>query len=148
MKKLFFIFSVFTLTSFSEIKKHAFEIKSTKTNFVKVKEALYVSKFEVSNLDYRNFLADILNNNRIEVYKNCLPDTMVWKDQLNSAKPFVEFYFRYPSYDNYPVVGISYESAIEYCKWLTEKYNSEPKKKFRKLLFKLLSKGRMDFRCK
>ena len=145
MKKIFFIISLFTLTSFSEVGKHTFEIKTIKNNFLKVKEDLYVSKFEVSNLDYRNFLADILNNNKIEMYKNCLPDTLSWKHKLKYTEPLVVYYFRYPSYDNYPVVGVNYESAIEYCKWLTEKYNQDTKKKYKKVLFKLLNKDEWTF---
>jgi len=140
MKKLLFILSVFTLISFTETDKPSFEMKSIKSNFVKVKNDLFVSKYEVSNLDYRNFLADISNNNKIELYKNCLPDTLVWQDKFKNTAPFVEFYFRHVSYDNYPVVGISYESAIEYCNWLTEKYNNDTKKKYKKVLFKLLNK--------
>lgn len=145
MKKLFFVLSVFTLSSFSEIGNPTFEVKSIKRNFVKVKSDLYVSKYEVSNLDYRNFLADMLNDNKIEVYRNCLPDTLVWKDKLKNTEPFVQFYFRNSSYDNYPVVGISYESAIEYCNWLTEKYNNDSKKKYKKVLFKLLSNEEWTF---
>ena len=140
MKKLLFILSVFTLISFTEIDNPLFEMKSIKSNFIKVKNDLFVSKYEVSNLDYRNFLTDISNNNKIELYKNCLPDTLVWQDKFKNTAPFVEFYFRHVSYDNYPVVGISYESAIEYCNWLTEKYNNDTKKKYKKVLFKLLNK--------
>lgn len=121
------------------------QIPNIKHNFVKIKDDLYVSKYEVSNLDYRNFLADLWNNNKIELYRNCLPDTLAWKDKLKNTAPFVEFYFRQPSYDNYPVVGIRYESAIEYCNWLTEKYNSDKKKKHKKVLFKLLNKEDWTF---
>jgi formylglycine-generating enzyme required for sulfatase activity len=133
------------LSSFSEIGNPTFEMKNIKRNFAKVKSDLYVSKYEVSNLDYRNFLADMLNDNKIEVYRNCLPDTLAWKDKLKNTEPFVQFYFRNSSYDNYPVVGISYESAIEYCNWLTEKYNNDSKKKYTFLLFKLLSKEEWTF---
>jgi len=145
MKKLVFVLSVFTLISFSEIGNHTFDMKNIKSNFVKVKSDLYVSKYEVSNLDYRNFLADLWNNNKIELYRNCLPDTLAWKDKLKNTAPFVEFYFRQPSYDNYPVVGISYESAVEYCNWLTEKYNNDSKRKYKKVIFKLLNKEEWIF---
>jgi formylglycine-generating enzyme required for sulfatase activity len=145
MKSLFFILGVFTLTSFSEINNPIFELKSINKNFVKVKSDLYVSKYEVSNLDYRNFLTDIKNNNKFEIYMNCLPDTLVWKNDFKFTEPFVQFYFRNPSYDNYPVVGISYESAIEYCNWLTDKYNNDTKKKYKKVFFKLLNKEEWTF---
>jgi len=145
MKILFFIVSVFTLTSFTAIENPTFELKSFNKNLVKVKSDLYVSKYEVSNLDYRNFLTDIRNSNKFEIYNNCLPDTLVWKNKLKFTEPFVQFYFRNSSYDNYPVVGISYESAIEYCNWLTDKYNNDTKKKYKKVLFKLLNNEEWTF---
>ena len=145
MKRLFIVLGVISLTSFSDIKKPTFEISNIKRNFGKIKENFYVSKFEVSNLDYRNFLEDLLNNNKIEIYQNCLPDTLSWKEKLNDTEPFARYYFRYPSYDNYPVVGVSYEAAREYCKWLTEKYNQDSKRKYKKVLVKLLSKEEWTF---
>ncbi len=145
MKKLFFVLGAVTLTSFLEISKSTFEIINLKRNFEKVKENLYVSKFEVSNLEYRSFLSDLLNSTKVEIYKNCLPDTLSWKEKLNFTEPFVKYYFRYPSYDNYPVVGISYEAANEYCKWLSEKYNQYSKKKYKKVQIKLLSKEEWTF---
>jgi hypothetical protein len=76
MKELFFVLAAITLTSFSEIRKPTFETSNVKKNFEKIKENLYVSKFEVSNIDYRNFLADLLNSNKVETYKSGLPDTL------------------------------------------------------------------------
>jgi formylglycine-generating enzyme required for sulfatase activity len=52
-----------------------------------------------------------------------LPDTLTWynlewvSDSLVNV--FAQYYFRHPAYNNYPIVGISYEQAIEFCKWRT-----------------------------
>jgi gliding motility-associated lipoprotein GldJ len=35
----------------------------------------------------------------------------------------VEAYFRHPSFNDYPVVGISWDQANEYCKWRTDRAN-------------------------
>jgi len=51
-----------------------------------------------------------------EKYLNALPDSTVWEDL-----PFVNFYLRHPAYINYPVVGISYEQAVIYCRWRTDR---------------------------
>lgn len=148
MKKLFFVILVITATSFTNKYEPNFEINSFKKNFSKVKSDLYVCKYEVSNLEYRNFLSDLKNSNKIESYQSCLPDTLSWQEKLDvtsNTEPYVEYYFRYPSYDNYPVVGINYESAIKYCAWLTENYNQSNTRKFKKVNFKLLNKAEWTY---
>jgi len=148
MKKLFFAILVITATSFTNKNEPNFEINSFKKNFSKVKPDLFVCKYEVSNLEYRNFLSDLKKSNKDESYQSCLPDTLCWKEKLNetsNAEPIVKYYFRYPSYDNYPVVGISYESAIKYCAWLTENYNQSERRKFKKAFFKLLTKDEWTY---
>jgi len=145
MKKIFFIFLILALSSFSKKKDEFFDIKNLKKEYAKIKEDLYVSKYEVSNLQYRNFLSDLMNSNQKTIYQICLPDSLCWRSPSNYNEPFTQYYFRHKSYDNYPVVGISYEAANHYCNWLTQKYNQEPKRKFRKVSFKLLTKEEWIF---
>lgn len=139
MKKVFFLIAVIAGTSFTIKESAFFDSKSFKKDFAKVKEDLYVSKYEVSNLQYRIFLAELVQSNQTATYASCLPDTLCWRDKANYNEPYVSYYFRYPAYNNYPVVGVSYEAANEYCSWLTEKYNQDAKRKFRKVVYKLLS---------
>jgi gliding motility-associated lipoprotein GldJ len=58
-----------------------------------------------------------------EVYKKALPDTLVWRDKLGYNEPFVNGYLRHPAYKNYPVVGISWQQATDYCAWRTDRVN-------------------------
>ena len=51
--------------------------------------------------------------------------------------PMMELFYNHEAYNDYPVVGVNYASAKEFCKWLTEKYNSNPKKKYKKVIFRL-----------
>uniref|UniRef100_UPI001EF7E9DA hypothetical protein n=1 Tax=Serratia marcescens TaxID=615 RepID=UPI001EF7E9DA len=51
------------------------------------------------------------------------PDTLVWRDQLSFNEPYVEYYFRHPSYNNYPVVGVSWKQATDFCIWRTDRVN-------------------------
>ena len=148
MKKIYFVILIIASTSFTNNNESNVEINGFKKNFSKVKTDLFVCKYEVSNVEYRNFLSDLKNSNKDESYQNYLPDTLCWKDKLNETKntePFVEYYFRYPSYDNYPVVGVSYESALKYCNWLTESYNQSHRRKYKKVFFKLLTKDEWTF---
>ena len=145
MKKTSLLFSIIVLTAFTINKKTHFDLSHFKKDFVKIKNEFYVSKYETTNSEYRSFLSDLLNNNQTELYKNSLPDTLCWRDKLTYNEPFVDYYFRSPSFDNYPVVGITYESANEYCSWLTKNYNKDPKRKFKKVTFTLLSKEEWIF---
>lgn len=145
MKQVSSFIIVIVLTSFTMTQKTFFDTNHFKKDFVKIKNELYVSKYETTNLEYRSFLIDLSNNDKTQLYKSCLPDTLCWKEKLSSNEPFVEFYFRYPSFDNYPVVGITYEAANEYCSWLSKNYNQDPKRKFKKVIFTLLSKDDWTF---
>ncbi len=84
-------------------------------------QAFWISKTEISNEDYREFLADLKANGDLVSYNKALPDTLQWRDKLAYNEPYVEYYFRHPAYAEYPVVNISREQAEMYCVWLTKK---------------------------
>ncbi len=52
------------------------------------------------------------------------PDTLVWKADFEYSQndPMVLTYFSHPSYDNYPVVGVTWEQANAYANWKTKIY--------------------------
>ena len=52
-----------------------------------------------------------------------MPDTLVWREKLAYNEPFVEYYLRHPSYRDYPVVGINWLQANEFCAWRTDRVN-------------------------
>tara|TARA_B100000767_G_scaffold195142_1_gene182177 strand:- start:2 stop:1606 length:1605 start_codon:yes stop_codon:yes gene_type:complete len=88
--------------------------------------SFYLDVTEVRNIDYLEYLFWV---NRVygqsypEVYKKALPDTLVWRDKLGYNEPFVKQYLRYPAYKNYPVVGVSWQQATDYCAWRTDRVN-------------------------
>ncbi|MFN4080535.1 MAG: SUMF1/EgtB/PvdO family nonheme iron enzyme [Saprospiraceae bacterium] len=88
--------------------------------------SFYMDETEVRNIDYREYLywiQRVWKESYPEVWKRALPDTLVWRDELAYNEPLVETYFRYPAYDEYPVVGINWNQANEYCKWRTDRVN-------------------------
>ena len=88
--------------------------------------SFYMDETEVANIDYREFLYWLdraYGNSYPEVVLKALPDTLVWREELSFNEPYVENYFRHPSYDNYPVVGVNWLQANEYCKWRTDRVN-------------------------
>ena len=60
---------------------------------------------------------------------NIYPDVMTWMTDFANAKSeqYVQSYFTSKSYDNFPVVGVSWEAADAYCAWRTDRYKSEGK---------------------
>lgn len=54
------------------------------------------------------------------------PDTMVWKRDFSYSQndPMVDAYFNHPSYDTYPVVGVSWDQATAFCHWRTSLYRN------------------------
>lgn len=88
--------------------------------------SFYMDQTEVTNLDYLEYLFwlnRVYGENYHMVYKNAIPDTMVWRTKLAYNEPLVENYLRHPAYKNYPVVGVSWVQATEYAKWRTDRVN-------------------------
>ena len=43
--------------------------------------------------------------------------------ELAYNEPLVEYYFRHPSYNYYPVVGVTWKQANDFCLWRTDGVN-------------------------
>ena len=111
--------------------------------------SFYMDECEVTNHDYGDFVywyerAFNENNSGLQsehtfagqkidpnsqfaiggLYKTILPDTNCWRSKLGYNEPFVEYYFRHPSYQDYPVVGVNWHQATEYAKWRTDQVNT------------------------
>jgi len=84
-------------------------------------QAFYMQKTEVSNLEYRTFLFDLLIQNRKEEFLKAKPDQSMWTKLFGKEnQPMEELYFSHASYNEYPVVNVSREGVELYCKWLSQ----------------------------
>ena len=84
-------------------------------------QSFYMQKTEISNLEYRTFLFDLLIQGRKDEFLIARPDQKQWsiiQKLENSA--YEQHYFSHPAYDNFPVVNVSRKGAEMYCVWLTK----------------------------
>ncbi len=89
--------------------------------------SFYMDETEVRNIDYREYLFWLrrVYTDYPEVYRRALPDTLVWRSPMGFNDPYVQYYFRHPSYNNYPVVGVSWLKANDYCLWRSDRVNEQ-----------------------
>lgn len=95
---------------------------------VAISENLFISKYEVSQLEYKQFLTDLGKDGNQAALLNCRPDSTVWFFD-GKPDPYSTFYHQHPAFENYPVVGITHEAALAYCDWLTRNCNQQIKSK-------------------
>ena len=88
-----------------------------------------IDQFEVSNKKYRSYIHWLekifIPIGRDSIVRAALPDTTVWKTDLSYNDPMVEGYFRSSVFNEYPVVGITWEQANDYCRWKTDRSNEQ-----------------------
>lgn len=64
--------------------------------------------------------SDFIRHDTVSVY----PDTLVWLHNFTYAanEPMTHGYFSHPSYQNYPVVGVTWRQAVAFTIWRTRLY--------------------------
>ncbi len=91
--------------------------------------SFYMDECEISNLDYREYLYWLervfIPQDLKVVYDNAVPDENVWRERLGYNEPDVDYYFRHPAYNKYPVVGVSWLQATNYAAWRTDRVNEK-----------------------
>lgn len=130
MKRISLFIAVFALLSFNGAPV-VLKVKNVEKSFGKIKSGLYMNKYEVSNGDYHLFLSSLAHDPA--AYKAAYPDTAVWA----RISPLASLYFNHAAYAKYPLVGITYENALQYCQWLTDIYNADEGRKFKRVIFRL-----------
>jgi formylglycine-generating enzyme len=88
--------------------------------------SFYMDETEVANVHYREYVYWLKRNyggDYPDVYTKAMPDQTVWRKALSYNEPLVDMYFNHAAYNYYPVVGVNWYQANEYCKWRTDRVN-------------------------
>jgi formylglycine-generating enzyme len=87
--------------------------------------SFYMDETEVSNQDWLDYLhwISVTFPDDHEYYYNAVPDTLVWRKPLSYNEPYVDNYLRNPAFQDYPVVGVTWDQTQDYCSWRTDRMN-------------------------
>lgn len=89
------------------------------------KAGSYIDVAEITVHDWCEYLQWLKANKgiRSEEYINALPDSAICEKLYGAVR-----YFQHPKYRNYPIVGLTYEQATNYCQWRSDRVNEKMKK--------------------
>jgi gliding motility-associated lipoprotein GldJ len=93
-------------------------------------QSFYMDKTEIANIHWLEYMKYYENPSNADSIPNgmnlqdyltqvLLPDTTVWASEMAFNDAYVANYLRYPGFRFYPVVGVSWIQANEFCKWRT-----------------------------
>ena len=118
------------------------DVKTLDKRYVKVKDNIYASEYELDNRDYQFFLTYLENQHYDDLYEIAKFDFSGY-DEVNTA--FAKTYHynddkvKVMNYSDYPTMDITFEAAKLYCEWLTAQYNAQESRKYQKVKFRLPS---------
>ncbi len=89
--------------------------------------SFYLDETEVKNMDWCEYLYWVgrTYTDFPMIHQKALPDTVCWREKLAYNEPYVDYYLRHPSYRDYPVVGVNWLQATNFCAWRTDRVNEQ-----------------------
>lgn len=85
-------------------------------------KGFHMSKYEISNQQYRQFYNEVATAMTEEERIKIRCDSVGWKRVgLYYNEPYTLHYYNHPAFTDFPVVNITYEGALQYCAWLQQK---------------------------
>lgn len=88
--------------------------------------SFYMDQYEIRNIDWReytNWMKVVFGRTAPKLVAKSQPDFKCWREELAYNEPYLENYFTHPAFDQYPIVGVTWEQAMDYCTWRTDRVN-------------------------
>lgn len=135
---LYFLFPLlFLVAGFSDHQlQQPINAKEIEKSLAKVTDSFYVSRYELTNVEFQKFIAFLYSSGQMHQATNFQSDSSSWLIHPLGIK-LMEHYHKHDLFADYPVVGISYDAAQAYCEWLTKQYMADKKRRFKNVLFSL-----------
>lgn len=126
MKKTLFLLSIAIIFCISNISAQKsvpknYQKKYTLSGMEQWAEGKYIDKEQIKNIDwleYQYWLKKVFGENSPE-YKASIPERKILFQQL--PETMAKNYSESPAYRNQPVLGVSLEQALAYCRWRTDR---------------------------
>ncbi len=88
--------------------------------------SFYMDETEIENVSYREYTY-WMNRTYFTDYPELVvaarPDETVWRSALAYNEPFVKYYFSANAWNHYPVVGVNWYQAMDFCEWRSDRMN-------------------------
>lgn len=109
--------------------------KKAPKGMVVITQSLFMDATEVSVAQYFAFYNQTLADSGAAIAAKYFPDTAQVSADLGIHS---SLYFYGKTYQNHPIIGISYEQATAFCDWKTAQYNKQQAAKYNPSLAKKL----------
>ncbi|MDO9154516.1 MAG: SUMF1/EgtB/PvdO family nonheme iron enzyme, partial [Paludibacter sp.] len=86
----------------------------------------FMDQYEIRNVDWReytNWLKVVFQKTAPNLVEQAQPNVTVWREELAYNEPYLQNYLSHPAFDQYPIVGVTWEQAMDYCAWRTDRVN-------------------------
>lgn len=90
---------------------------------IQLNDTLFFDRTELTNfswLEYEFWVKSVFGAGSLE-HLAMLPDTTVWDKFITYGEPYNKNYLRHAAYRDYPVVGVTWQQAIDYSKWRSDR---------------------------
>jgi gliding motility-associated lipoprotein GldJ len=90
--------------------------------------SFYMDQYEIRNVDWREYtswMKLVFGASAPKLVEKAQPDFKIWREELAYNEPYLENYFTHPAFDQYPIVGVTWEQAMDYCTWRTDRVNEK-----------------------